>query len=138
MGQVNDRDLPSSFTLTIALKYDNLFLQNICGGSHSVAKARAREIVTLAQAFYKDSATLGSTITLNVTSIKHVDASLRLSNSGTNCGPDCTIEKVQNTYTAKDPEDVDNFHYLSQDSNADTGGIASGAKVNQGWTYAGS
>jgi len=138
MRQVTDRDLPSSFTVTIALKYDNLFLQNTCGGDHTVAKARAREIVTLAQAFYKDSTTLGSTITLSITSIKHVDASIRLVNSGTTCGPDCTIQQVQNTYTANDPEDVDNYHYLSQDPNAGTTGIATGMMIsNQGWTYSG-
>merc|ERR1712110_894398 len=84
----------------------------------------------------KDSATLGTTITLGITSIKHIDATVRLVNSGTTCNPDCMIGKVQDTYTAADSEDVDNFHYLSQDTNAGTTGIATGMMfTNQGWTY---
>merc|ERR1711990_102564 len=138
MRQVTDRDLPSSFSVSIALRYDNLFLQNTCGGDHTVAQARAREIVTLAQAFYRDSATLGTTITLGITSIKHVDASLRLVNVGTTCGPSCTMNQVIDTYTAADSEDVDNFHYLSQDTNSGTSGIAKQMMyTNVGWTYMG-
>ena len=77
------------FSVSIALRYDNLFLNNIGGGDHSVAKSRAREIVTLAQPYFKLAA-LGTTITLEVTSVKYVNTEARLRGSAA-CNVGCTL-----------------------------------------------
>ena len=62
----------------MALRYDNRFLNEVCGGDHSLAMSRAEEVVQLSQTYYSDSATLGATVTLNVLNVKHIDAEVRL------------------------------------------------------------
>ena len=64
-------------SVSIALRYDNRFLGNTCNGDHSLARARAREVVSLAQSLFRDPS-LGKTIELEITSIKHVDTDAKL------------------------------------------------------------
>lgn len=133
---VQDRDLPSTFTVSIALRYDNLFLTNTCGGNHALAVSRAREVVTLAQSYFRDPA-LGTTIELDVRSVKHVDTVARLTD-GAVCGVDCTLAKMADEFTAKDTETgIDNYHYISQDPEGGTTGVARGMKYTD-WTISGS
>ena len=67
--------------MTLSISYDNNFLNEVCGKDHKVAKSRAKAIVLLAQTYFKMSATLGTTITLKIKEIKHIDNKLRLRQS---------------------------------------------------------
>ena len=76
--------------VSVALRYDNLFLNNVCGGDHVVAKARAEELLDLAEAFFKMSAALGATVELDIVNIKHVNSEFRLTN-GASCNQGCAL-----------------------------------------------
>ena len=45
--------------------------------------------------------------------------------------------KAENDYSANDPENVDNYHYISQDPQAGVAGIARTIRYSS-WTYGGS
>ena len=66
-------------SVSIALRYDNRFLGNTCNGDHTLAQARAREIVSLAQPFFQDP-TLGTSIELKIVSVKYVNTDARAGN----------------------------------------------------------
>ena len=69
----------SCFRLTISVQYDNLFLQNVAGGSHPQAKRRVSEIVDLAKPYFQNpKGSLGYDINLNLKEIKHIDNEFRL------------------------------------------------------------
>ena len=89
--EISVRSLPSSFELTLALAYDNLFLNNVCGGDHSKAKSRVKAVVALAQTYFLDSATLGTKITLNAKEIAHTNNALRLRVNSNTCNIQCTM-----------------------------------------------
>ena len=67
--------------MTLSIKYDNNFLNQVCGKDKSVAKKRVAKVVELAQAYFKMSATLGTTIYLNIKEIAHINDGLRLRQS---------------------------------------------------------
>jgi hypothetical protein len=79
------------FRVTLALAYDNLFLNNVCGGDHAVAKTRVEKIISLAQTYFLYSATLGTKITLVVKEIKHTNHELKLRSSGVTCDKRCQM-----------------------------------------------
>ena len=66
----------------MSIKYDNLFLNEVCGGDHELAKSRVEKIVSLAQGYYLDSNTLGTKVYLSIQAIEHVEAELRLRAGG--------------------------------------------------------
>jgi len=134
-GLVQNRNLPSQFRLSVALRYDNLYLNNVCNGDHNLAKARAREIINLAQNFYRNPA-LGTRIELDITSIKYVNTDARL-RRGAACDVGCTLEKLAESFTKPDSEKADNYHYLSQDPQGGVTGVARGVGYRS-WEYSGS
>lgn len=77
--------------MTLSLSYDNLFLNNVCGGNHATAKSRVEKIVSLAQTYFLDSTTLGTQITLDVKEIKHTNGEFKLRNSGVTCNTGCQL-----------------------------------------------
>ena len=81
------------FRVTLALRYDNLFLENVCGRNHALAKTRVGKIIDLAQTYFLDSATLGTKITLKVKEIEHTDNVLKLRNPGVHvtCPTSCML-----------------------------------------------
>jgi len=141
MKTIQDRNLPNQFRLSIALRYDNLFLHVVCQGDHNLAQARAEEILDLAQGFYRMSDTLGTTIELEMLNVKHVDSEFIL-RKGETCDPMCTLSRAEEEFTALDPDMADNYHYLSYDI-AD-GGVAGIARKmayssnGSPWQYYGS
>ena len=70
------------FRITMSVKYDNLFLYEVCGGDHDLAKSRVEKIVALAQAYYLDVETLGTKVYLSIEEIGHVNAELKLTKWG--------------------------------------------------------
>ena len=66
------------FRLTLSLRYDRLFLENVCGGDHECAVNNVYVIVTLANTFYQAPDALGTRVFFNVKEIDYVDAKLRL------------------------------------------------------------
>ena len=98
--------------MSIALRYDDLFLNNVAGGSHRAAKEKASKVVQLAQVYFS-SKSLGTTVELHIVSIKHRDTELRLRHDGA-CNQDCMIDKAERL-TARDSDEADNYHYLTQD-----------------------
>ena len=67
--------------MTLAIGYDNNFLNEVCGKNKKLATNRAKKIVDLAATYFKGKAgkALGTTITLSVKAVTHVDAVLKLS-----------------------------------------------------------
>ena len=62
--------------MTVALKYDDLFLNDpsVGNGQHRLAKARAQEIVQEAQSLYNHPSLARTVqITIKITSLKHLD-----------------------------------------------------------------
>lgn len=147
-GEVTDRELPSELEVTVALKYDHLFLNDPAVGNGRTwqANQRAKEIVRLAQSLY-DHYSLGQKVKITITSLDYVDvekasngmlSSVQLKNGRTSCNAGCTLDRVSKYMTKNDPEKgVDNFHYLSRDFNAGTSGIANSMSYS-GWKYMGS
>ena len=80
----------SIFSLTISIKYDNLFLRHAAGSKHRAARRKVKEIVHLAQPYFLRSRELGTRINLQVKEIKHVNDRLRLRDSD-KCKPDCQM-----------------------------------------------
>ena len=76
--------------VTLSLSYDNLFLNDVCGGNHAMAKGRVEKIIKLAQGYFLDSATLGTKITLEIKEIKHTNHEFRLREKLA-CNPDCML-----------------------------------------------
>ena len=64
--------------LTLSIRYDSLFLENLCGGDHECAVNNVYVIVTLANTFYQAPDALGTRVFFNVKEIDYVDAKLRL------------------------------------------------------------
>lgn len=125
---ISEQSLPSSFKVTLALSYDNLFLNNVCGGKHATAKQRVEKIVNLAQTYFLDSATLGTKITLEVKEIKHTNNEFKLRSGGVACDANCMLTNAGNEVASQNPIDVDNYHVFSADNPGpgvwDTAGIA--------------
>ena len=66
------------FRLTLSIRYDSLFLENVCDGDHECAVNNVYVIVTLANTFYQAPDALGTRVFFNVKEIDYVDAKLRL------------------------------------------------------------
>ena len=66
------------FRITLSIRYDSLFLENLCGGDHDCAVNNVYVIVTLANTFYQAPEVLGTRVFFNVKEISYVDAKLRL------------------------------------------------------------
>ena len=64
--------------LTLSIRYDSLFLENLCGGDHECAVNNVYVIVTLANTFYQTPDQLGTRVLFDVKEIDYVDAKLRL------------------------------------------------------------
>ena len=75
------------------MRYDNLFLNDLCSGNHTLAKSRTEEIVLISQNFFNMANALGTTIALDILNVKHVDttARLRSTSQGATCDVDCTM-----------------------------------------------
>ena len=68
--------------VTLSIRYDNYFLQNVAGGSHATAKTKVHSVVNLARPYFK-WASLGNEVSLKILDIGYVDEYLRLgSNPG--------------------------------------------------------
>ena len=76
------------FRLRLALRYDDYFLQNVAGGSTNLAMAKVEKVVSRAKFYFRRpfSSTLGTTIELDIVSIKHLQP--RVFQLG-NISPDC-------------------------------------------------
>ena len=66
------------FRLTLSIRYDSLFLENVCGGDHDCAKNYVYVIVALASTYYQAPDALGTRVFFNIKEIDYVDAKLRL------------------------------------------------------------
>ena len=75
------------YRVTMSVSYDDLFLNEVCGGDHNLAKSRVEKIVSLAQAYYMDETTLGTKVYFDVKEIDHVPYQLKLSKYGDGLPP---------------------------------------------------
>ena len=80
-----------SFSVSLSLSYDNLFVNGVCEGDHTKAKLRAEKIVNLAQVYFHDSESLGTNITLDIKEIEYTDHELRLREENVECDSMCTL-----------------------------------------------
>merc|ERR1711981_478581 len=117
--EISERSVPSSFNMTLSIKYDNNFLKNVCGSDKTVAKKRVVKIVQLAQAYFKLSAALGTTIYLNIKEVAHINDALRLRQSSVQQ----SMGKAGQSATSN-TLNVDNYHFFSQDPEENIGGVA--------------
>ena len=76
--------------MTLFLNYDNLFLNNVCGGNHQCATEKVRMIIAIAQTYFLKTNILGMRIDLKVIEVRHTDGDFRLRQSGA-CDPQCTL-----------------------------------------------
>ena len=68
--------------VTLSIRYDTLFLQNVAGGDHAKAKTRVHSVVNLARPYFK-WASLGNDVSLKILDIDYVNDYLQLgSNPG--------------------------------------------------------
>lgn len=63
--------------ITLSIRYDNLFLQNVAGGSHATAKTKVHSVVNLARPYFK-WASLGNEVSLKILDIAYVNENLQL------------------------------------------------------------
>ena len=61
--------LPEAESPLPGFSYDDLFLNEVCGGDHDLAKSRVEKIVSLAQAYYMDETTLGTKVYFDIKEI---------------------------------------------------------------------
>jgi len=139
--EASERNLPSAFTVTMSVSYDDLFLNEVCGGDHDLAKSRVEKIVSLAQAYYMDETTLGTKVYFSVKEIGHVPYQLKLSKYGDGwppCNTGCVLRNAIEKLSAYNPLDVDHYHYISADNprGSDTSGVAK-VMGYYGWKYDG-
>ena len=73
----------------MSVKYDDLFLNEVCGGDHDLAKSRVEKIVALAQGYYMDESVLETKVYFSVKEIGHAGngVQLRLSKYGSYYNP---------------------------------------------------
>ena len=71
-----------SFRLTLSLRYDRLFLENVCEGDHECAVNNVYVIVTLANTFYQAPDALGTRVFFSVKEIDFIDDNFRLRGFG--------------------------------------------------------
>ena len=64
--------------MTLSIKYDNRFLNNVCNGKTNVAYWRVRDIVTMAETYFKMEKKLGTKVTFDIVEIGHVNEDLSL------------------------------------------------------------
>ena len=64
--------------LTMSLRYDSLFLENVCAGNHECAVEKVDTIVTLAETYYQAPDALGTKVNFIVKEINHVNNNLTL------------------------------------------------------------
>ena len=64
--------------LTMSLRYDSLFLENVCAGNHECAMDKVVTIATLAETYYQAPDALGTKVTFFVTEINHARTEMRL------------------------------------------------------------
>ena len=69
-------------------------------------------MVQLAQVYFSSNS-LGTTVELEIVSIKHRPTDMRLRHDSA-CNQDCMIAKAERL-TARDSDEADNYHYLTQD-----------------------
>ena len=69
-----------TFRLTLSLRYDKLFLDNVAKGSHADAKTRIHSVVNLARTYFQWPS-LGSKISLKILDIEYVDTILQLASN---------------------------------------------------------
>ena len=74
----NNRMIYIFARLTLSIRYDSLFLENLCGGDHECAVNNVYVIVTLANTFYQTPDQLGTRVFFDIKEIDYVDAKLRL------------------------------------------------------------
>ena len=70
------------FRLTLSLRYDRLFLENVCEGDHECALNNVYVIVTLANTYYQAPDALGTRIFFIIKEIDYIDDNFRLSGFG--------------------------------------------------------
>ena len=63
--------------ITLSIRYDNLFLQNVAGGDHAKAKTKVHSVVNLARPYFK-WASLGNEVSLKILDIAYVKQNLQL------------------------------------------------------------
>ena len=66
--------------VTLSIRYDTLFLQNVAGGDHAKAKTRVHSVVNLARPYFK-WASLGNEVSLKILDIAYVNEYLQLASS---------------------------------------------------------
>ena len=64
--------------LTMSLRYDSLFLENVCAGNHECAVEKVDTIVTLAETYYQAPDALGTKVDFIVKEINHARTKMRL------------------------------------------------------------
>jgi len=118
---LNKKYVPEYLALTLSIRYDTLFLENLCGGDHECAVNNVYVIVSLANTFYQTPDALGTRVFFNVKEIDYFDAKLRL-RSGT---VEDALDIAQNA-SENNPLSVDHYHYFTHDENSwsDTLGVA--------------
>ena len=70
----------------MSLRYDSLFLENVCEGNHECAVEKVDTIVTLAETYYQAPDALGTKVKFIVKEINHAyhtGSGLRLSSLST-------------------------------------------------------
>ena len=64
--------------LTMSLRYDSLFLENVCAGNHECAMDKVATIATLAETYYQAPDALGTKVDFIVKEINHAKTKMRL------------------------------------------------------------
>ena len=62
----------------MSLRYDSLFLENVCAGNHECVVEKVDTIVTLAETYYQAPDALGTKVNFIVKEINHVNTNLTL------------------------------------------------------------
>ena len=66
--------------VTLSIRYDKLFLENVANGNHKDAKTRVHSVINLARPYFQWPS-LGSKVSLKILDIDYVPEYLQLSDS---------------------------------------------------------
>jgi len=137
--------LPNEIRIVVALRYDNIFLNQVCRRDHDMAEKRAFQIAKLAESHFFQKMSqdyLGTTITLDLTTnkIEHRNVNLTIRKDNT-CKQDgfnlpilCSLGQAMKL-SAEESGDADNFHYLSGDKRDGTYGVAASYNLGKASGY---
>jgi len=128
---LNKKYVPETFELTMSLRYDSLFLENVCAGNHECAMDKVATIATLAETYYQAPDALGTKVTFFVTEINHARTEMRL--EGGDFGTYIPVGEAE-YFSEKNPLSVDHYHYFTHDEirEKDTTGVARVLRLDYG------